>query len=220
MLNVARQHSLSSYTPICHACGLVLCSANLPQYACPHCASPTLKDGTRSVLLAELEIQIAGTIAKELEERERAREEARKAAGAFPALGSASGPLTIPALASMPPPPNQSHKVLSLNSKTKKVIVSSYTTTPASSRPASRADTEEEPIRVPPPLTEVSFVKRHPDPARPWENLRGAGARYIPPARVEIDNDSKGSGRKGKGGKGKNRGSNVEGGAGQGSREA
>ncbi|EGO24298.1 hypothetical protein SERLADRAFT_389286 [Serpula lacrymans var. lacrymans S7.9] len=70
---------------------------------------------------------------------------------------------------------------MSLNSKTKKVIVSSYTSTPVPSRPVSRAEEEEEePERVPaPPLVPSYTIKRPPN--QPWQNTRGVQAQYIPP---------------------------------------
>ncbi|KAK0238317.1 hypothetical protein EDD85DRAFT_788694 [Armillaria nabsnona] len=76
----AKEHPLSPYTPACLTCGLVLCSLNLPQHACPHChqAPPN-----REVLIVRLQREIDELARKEEEEREKAR----KALGAFPALG-------------------------------------------------------------------------------------------------------------------------------------
>ncbi|GBE86181.1 hypothetical protein SCP_0900590 [Sparassis crispa] len=181
----AQMHVLSPYTPICQNCGLVLCELHLPLYACPHCKSPLLTPAARDGLVTMLETQITDTLAKEQDERERLLQEARVAAGAFPALTAAAAPPTD-TLSSHPT--NQTHKILSLNSKTKKVTVSSFTS-PAKSRSASRdcaakeAD-KEQARRVPPPPPEVEFVKAAPDPLRPWANLRGTSVTYVPAPKV------------------------------------
>ncbi|OBZ65304.1 hypothetical protein A0H81_14742 [Grifola frondosa] len=177
----ARTHTLSPNTPICRSCGLVLCELQLPYYACPHCACPLLSLTARDSLVSALETQISETIANEEAEREHAIQVARAAAGAFPSLSAAtSGSALDPQTAH---PVNQSHKVLSVNSKTKKVTVSSYTT-PTPSRPASRGntpaeDTPPEEKRVPPPPPEVIFAQRPPEPLRPWANLRGNSVTYV-----------------------------------------
>ncbi|KIJ67072.1 hypothetical protein HYDPIDRAFT_85644, partial [Hydnomerulius pinastri MD-312] len=77
---------------------------------------------------------------------------------------------------------------LSLNSKTKKVTVSSYTNTPVPSRPSSRVEDlpllEEQ--RVPAPSSEVSYARQPADPNRPWRNVKAGELRYIaPPADPE-----------------------------------
>ncbi|KAJ6485203.1 hypothetical protein DFH09DRAFT_803707, partial [Mycena vulgaris] len=173
----ARDHSLSTYTALCRTCGLVLCAINLPQYSCPHCAANLITDVQRDALIARLEAQIAETLTKEALLRERAAEEARRAVGAFPTLGNTS--LFHPS----PPAVPQTRTVMSLNSKTKKVTVSSFTSSPASSpsRPASRAESvEEEPVRVLKPPAEVPFVPAaNQDPLRPWRDLAGGGAVYV-----------------------------------------
>ncbi|KAF9236752.1 hypothetical protein BU15DRAFT_89038 [Melanogaster broomeanus] len=155
----ARQHDLSSYVPLCQQCGLILCMLNLPYYACPHCSGVLLD------AFHPLEEELSRQIAKEEAERQRAIDEARIAAGAFPMLPGSQSPRASP------PPPPQTHKVLSLNSKTKRVTVSSYTNSPVPSRPASRSEdvVPEEQQRVPPP----------PHPARPWVNLRVGELRYV-----------------------------------------
>ncbi|KAI6039973.1 hypothetical protein EDC04DRAFT_2680847 [Pisolithus marmoratus] len=73
--------------------------------------------------------------------------------------------------------PQSSHKVLSLNSTTKKVTVSSYTNTPISSRPPSPSP--EEPRRIPP--REIGYMKQPPDPEHPWKNMQFPDLQYIPP---------------------------------------
>ncbi|TFK39646.1 hypothetical protein BDQ12DRAFT_603886 [Crucibulum laeve] len=185
-----REHKLSIHTPICQSCGLVLCELNLPQYCCPFCSKSLLTLAARGDILEQLESQLATTIAKEIEDRERAIDEAKRAAGAFPTLSGSSPRSGSPA----PSPPTlrsstQTHKVMSLG-KSKKVTVSSYTTTTIPSRPLSRHEIEDEPVRVPPPSSEVSHAKRRPDSSRPWENLLHPGAHYIPPP-PEDENHSK-----------------------------
>ncbi|KAG0705663.1 hypothetical protein DFH29DRAFT_799617 [Suillus ampliporus] len=171
----AREHDLSPYTSICHGCGLILCAINLPYYACPHCSAVLLSDIARSSLSARLDEEISKQIAKEGEQRERVVQQARDAEGAFPVLpGSATS--AVPSST----PSRQTHKVLSLNSKTKQYIVSSYTNTPVSSRPASRAESEEEVHRIVAPPQEVDYVKSTPDRNHPWSNMRMEDLRYVP----------------------------------------
>ena len=155
--------------------------------------------------MAQLESQISNLIAKETWEREQAVEEARKAAGAFPTLaGVSAGSIGQPSpVSGALRPMNQTHKVLSLNSKTKKVTVSSYPTTPVPSRPVSRGQPVEEEVRVPPPPVEVIFARKPIDPARPWADLRGDGAKYVAVSRVDDEATLKGTGRKRRRNKGK-----------------
>ncbi|KAJ6610627.1 hypothetical protein B0H10DRAFT_1811297 [Mycena sp. CBHHK59/15] len=196
----AREHSLSTYAALCRACGLILCSTNLPQFACPHCSTPLLTGSLRDSLVARLESQISETLAKEALLRDRAVEEARRAAGAFPTLANPGG------AARGPPPPPQTRTVMSLNSKTKKVMVSSFTTpSPSPSRPASRAESvEEEPTRAPRPPTEVPFaVAAKLDPLRPWKDLSGGGATYVPAPSLDDGDEARGAVKKRRRGKGK-----------------
>ncbi|KAG2140093.1 hypothetical protein DEU56DRAFT_870995 [Suillus clintonianus] len=173
----AREHDLSSYTPICRGCGLILCAVNLPYYACPHCSAVLLSDIARSSLSARLDEEISKQIAKEEDEKSRVVQQARDAEGAFPVL---HGSATPPRSSTPSRPAAQTHKVLSLNSKTKKYTVASYTNTPLSSRPASRAESEEEVHRISAPPPEVDFVKRTPDRNHPWNNMRMGDLLYVP----------------------------------------
>lgn len=181
---IARTHDLSPYVKLCTFCGFILCSINLPNFACPSCHSGLLSASASTTLIARLESELAETLAREAEARKIAAEEAQKAAGAFPVL-SAKG-----VAPSLPPPPlvaPQAHKVLSLNSKTKQVTVSSYS--PGPSRPVSRGlperEAEDEPVRVPPPSADVIYARKRVSAERPWENLRGEETLYIPPARID-----------------------------------
>ncbi|KAI0351906.1 hypothetical protein OH77DRAFT_1429223 [Trametes cingulata] len=185
----ARMHPLSPYTPICRACGLILCELNLPNYACPHCGGALLTPAAKDSLVDSLDARIAETIAKEEEERQRAIQAARSAEGAFPTLSAAASRASTPGPGSdaqSSHPVNQSHKVLSLDSKTRKVKVSSYTP-PAVSRAASAEtvarEAEPQHKRVPPPPAEVACSSA-PSPHRPWANTRGLNVTYVPPSRV------------------------------------
>ncbi|KAL4064519.1 hypothetical protein V8B97DRAFT_315169 [Scleroderma yunnanense] len=175
----ARDHALSTYIPLCYGCGLILCKLNPPYCTCPHCGEVLLGSARRPVLVAQLEEELRRQISKEEEERQRAIEEVQRAEGAFPMLPNTatSRPVIKAAAVSVP----RGHKVLSLNSTTKKVTVSSYTTTPVSSRPPSpREDAPKAPHRVPPPPGDISHVNQPSDPARPWKNMEFSDLRYIP----------------------------------------
>jgi hypothetical protein len=105
---------------------------------------------------------------------------------------------------------------MSLNSRTKKVTVSSFSTplpSPSSSRPASRAESiEEEPLRVGKPPAQVPFVAAaKQEPLRPWTDLMGGGAEYIPPPSLDDDEDAKGTGKKRRQNKAKAKKENEEG---------
>ncbi|KAF9480383.1 hypothetical protein BDN70DRAFT_920562 [Pholiota conissans] len=186
---LARLHTLSPYTPLCQSCGLILCSVNLPQYSCPHCGSIMMTPASRESLIAQLDAELASTIAKEIAERERAVEEAQRAVGAFPSLMPSSSPSLAQPHPQAPPPAKQTHKVMSLTgSNNRRVLVSSYTTTPVQSRPVSRGeDAEEEPNRVPPPPAKPPCAPRAPSSKRPWENLIDGPVSYQPPARLDDD---------------------------------
>lgn len=120
--------------------------------------------------------QIASRLEKEERDRDQAIEEARRAAGAFPTL---AGGHNQNEAAFNPRPSQQTHKVLSLNSITKKATVTSYTKSPVPSRPISRAESiEEEPVRIQKPSNSVSFAGKL-DGTRPWADLKGESVKYI-----------------------------------------
>lgn len=186
---------MSGYSPICTRCGLVLCVLNQPYLACPHCQSALLSDTAKNALIEKLQVELTETIIREEEDAERARNEAKRAEGAFPLLGmnAQTGPVpsATPAPAQKQPqrqPQQQTHKVLSLNSKTKKVTVASYVPLPVplQSSNSGRSDDgrvdEPKPVRVPPPLlTNVEL-----GPARTWAELRGRRLTYQPDPAVEA----------------------------------
>lgn len=163
----------------------------------------------------QLDAQLATTIFQEAEDRERAIDEARKAAGAFPTLSGYSTPSQSSSPGPDSRPSNQAHKVLSLNSKTKKVTVSSYTTTPIHSRAVSRNESpvEQEPVRIAPPIQEVGYAKKRPNAVVAWENLLDGGAKYIPLSASSEEAEIKenlGKKRRRNKGKGKENEANAE----------
>ncbi|KAL5508754.1 hypothetical protein ACEPAG_4733 [Sanghuangporus baumii] len=169
---LARTHDLSAYCPICTRCGLILCSLNAPCYACPHCSSSLLSSAGKKILLERLRNDLAEVIAREEEEAGRAREEARQAAGAFPSLNS-NNTSQLQQVQQV-----QTHKVLSLNSKTKRVTVASYSPAPTPAKTSTRSETKERdpsPERVPPPPHERMLAQQPPAAERPWQDVRGDG---------------------------------------------
>ncbi|KAF8557448.1 hypothetical protein OG21DRAFT_1407142 [Imleria badia] len=199
----ARNHALSSYVPMCQRCGLILCTLNPPYYACPHCASALLDEREREALVWRLEGELTEQVAKEEAERQRVIEDARAAEGAFPTLPGSQVARTSRAT-------TPTRTVLSLNSETKMVTVSSYSTpTVGLSRPASRVEDREEEERVPGPLGEVNCVTEALDPGRPWRNVRAGDVRYVPLPGETTGDSSKRGRRNGK--KGKERGTAAAG---------
>ncbi|KAF9554934.1 hypothetical protein CPC08DRAFT_712457 [Agrocybe pediades] len=192
---LARRHDLSPYIPMCQSCGFILCDVNHPRYSCPSCQTNLLSSSrVKQTIMSQIESELGATLAMELEEKEKALEEAQKAAGAFPQLlASSSSSMAQPTPA--PPPQPQTHKVLSLQStgkKSRRVIVSSYTTTPPpQSRPDSRNsnDLADEPVdRVPHPLLEPIHSPNPPkSQSRPWENLIHGAVSYKPQPRLDDD---------------------------------
>lgn len=186
----ARSHTLSSYTPVCTNCGLPLCTLNLPIHACPSCRSALLSLPALQALLATVEKELQETLQREEDERRKKEQERQRIEGGFPTLESA-GLSTNLAVQAAPP---QAHKVLSLNSKTKRVVVSSYTEkpkrTPSSSQAGSRADSPVDleaslPPRVPPPPSQVPLftISANKLKDRPWANAREE-VSYVGPARL------------------------------------
>lgn len=211
------------YTPMCHLCGLILCELHSPASPCPSCFSPILSDHDRAALLVTLENEKAHQLAMEAEQREQERierqrqKEVQAGGGAFPSLTVSTGSGSSTPQGRLTPTPDGggTHKVLSLNSRTKHVTVRTITpsTSAPTSRPASRAATAEELAEkerlkpVLPPRDKVDYVRDAvAPPNRPWMNLRGPVLTYIP---VEPDpSNISGPGEKKKrpkrGGKGKN----------------
>ncbi|KAJ2913618.1 hypothetical protein MD484_g6796, partial [Candolleomyces efflorescens] len=205
----SRTHPLSTYTPLCLSCGLVLCSINQPHYACPHCLAPLVpSNARRSELLEVIEGELAEQERHEEEERIRLEEERKAAAGAFPTLGHSAS--TSGAATPAQPAPT-THKVLSIGGtkaagKKGKVTLSSFTQSPAPSQQSSRTSTPRplEIVRVPPPPADRTPVLVSPrDKTRPFKNLvqPGASGFYVPPDEGDVKKAGGGRRRrKGRGG--------------------
>ncbi|KAI0782640.1 hypothetical protein C8Q75DRAFT_727356 [Abortiporus biennis] len=200
----ARTHSLSTYTPSCKRCGLILCSLNQPQFACPHCSSPLFTLEKRDSLIAKIEQEIIDTIHKEEQEKERLIEEARQAAGAFPTLQRESGSTSTTSSALDSHPINQTHTVLSFNSKTKKLMKVSTKKSPAVSASSSRDNLNSvEPVvqghprvSAPPPDVIPAILPCEGLENRPWAVLIGDEApMYMPPTPKVAHKQKKGKGK-------------------------
>ncbi|RXW15517.1 hypothetical protein EST38_g10335 [Candolleomyces aberdarensis] len=189
----SRTHPLSTYTPLCLACGLVLCSINQPHFACPHCLSPLVPSNTRrSELLEVIEGELAEQERKEEAERIRQEEEKKAAAGAFPTLAQSSS-TGAPTLVQPAP---TTHKVLSIGGakgggKKGKVTLSSYSQSPTPSQQSSRSST--------PRPREPEIVRALQEPG-----AAGAGGFYVPPP--ASDNPGPGDSKKEGGGKRRKKG--------------
>lgn len=165
---------------------------------------------SRTSLILQLEAELASTIAKEAEEKERAIENARLAAGAFPTLsGSPARTPPLPVQTSYPMPSIQTHKVISLTgskkSLNKRVVVSSFVTKSAtSSQPTSRDEVvDDEPERVRPSPTEAPHSSGWLGPNRPFENLIKGGIVYR--SKPQVDQADSGTIKSSRGKRARNR---------------
>jgi hypothetical protein len=185
---VARIHALSEYTPICSSCGLILCALQPPYRPCPHCSAPLLTPSARAALLAQLEELRAHLLKEEAEAREREAEELRVAEGAFPVLSvSGSGPGRAGGAAGGGFGVGRGarggagglglgHRVLLVDSRTKRVKVESYSRSGLESEEEDAGEAEAEAgidERVPPPAREVECVRVRRGPATRWVDLKG-----------------------------------------------
>ncbi|KAF9517848.1 hypothetical protein BS47DRAFT_1279827, partial [Hydnum rufescens UP504] len=90
----ARTHELSSYTPLCTHCGLILCLLHHPNHPCPYCHSPLLSESARTALVAKLHRELEVVLKKEADAQEAARQERLEreieaaGGGSFPILAS------------------------------------------------------------------------------------------------------------------------------------
>jgi hypothetical protein len=187
-------HALSEYTPICSSCGLVLCALQPPYRPCPHCDTPLLTRPARAALLAQLEELRAQVLKEEAEVREREAQELRLAAGAFPALsggvgaagvstrgggGGGAGGAAGGGRGARGGGPGPGHRVLLVDSRTKRVKVESYSRSGGLESEDQEEDVAEAEAaagmdeRVPPPAREVEFVRVRRGPATRWVDLKG-----------------------------------------------
>jgi hypothetical protein len=124
------------------------------------------------------------TLKEEGAAREREAEELRLAEGAFPALFSGGG---APARGGSGGGGGGGHRVLSVDARTKRIRVESYS---GASRLGLESEEEEveagvegtsTPVqRVPPPPWEVEYVRVQRGPATRWVDLKGGGTvKYV-----------------------------------------
>ncbi|KAG8714588.1 hypothetical protein FRC09_017460 [Ceratobasidium sp. 395] len=177
-------HGLSSYTPLCNFCGIILCSLHNPALPCPSCSSPLLPPATRNAVLAQLEQELVTHLSLEAEKRAEELRLAREfelhqsGGGHFPTLNGQPDPRAIQA--------QGPRKVLSLNSSTKKATLSTFIAVPSppSSNPASgRASPVEN--RIPAPVQAPVTLELTPEMKllarqRPWVDLQDPTPVYVP----------------------------------------
>jgi hypothetical protein len=153
------------------------------------------------MLVAQLEELRAQTLSEEEEEREREVEALRLAEGAFPVLG---GNGTAPSGGStaggkgkgggVSAGSGAGHRVLSIDSRTKRVIVESYGGFSRGTEYGVGGEVEQvegdgfdAPVsNVPPPPREVDCVRVQRGPATRWVDLKGGGggaAKYVASSR-------------------------------------
>lgn len=161
-------------------------------------------------MLAKINSELETVLKTEADARDRAREEQLQRAlesaggGAFPVLPGSAHP-THPNQAAQP------HKVLSLNAKTKKVLVSTTIsrpiTPPAPSPSAAALAAEEQELEdvISPEIRKTRVVRPTDIPEhgvkvgteRRWEPVQGGGAHYVqPPSLNQVPGGSSGGGRK------------------------
>ncbi|KAH9052589.1 hypothetical protein EDB87DRAFT_426126 [Lactarius vividus] len=194
----ARTHALSEYTPLCAACGLVLCALHPPHRPCPHCTAPLLDPAARAALRVQLEEQRGHTLAEEAAARARAAEELRMAEGAFPALGGAPGAGAGAGAGAGGGKGGGGARVLSLVGQ--RVVVESYRAVSEEDAVGTEEDAEVPP-RVPPPPREVQYIRVPRGPATRWVVLRDGegGAKYVAPPPAPRGQSDHAVGRRGKG---------------------
>lgn len=176
----AQVHALSEYTPICSSCGLVLCALHPPHRPCPHCTAPLLAASARAALIAQLEELRADTLREEAVAREREAEEMRLAEGAFPALLSGGGGNAAARGAGGGGGGGGGHRVLSVDSRMKRIMVESYSRPGLENEEAEEEEEDGIASRVPPPPWEVEYVRVQRGPATRWVDLKGGGTvKYV-----------------------------------------
>lgn len=180
-----KTHPLSSYTPVCHTCGLPLCFVNLPYHPCPHppCRTSLLSstpDPFRvqlQPLIARIDAEIRDQLKKEEDERVLAAEELRIREGAFPMLKVSPSPSPSPSPGSQPShvrsgggpvashPQNQGYAVMSLTAGKggKRPQITSYrpgNISKSSSSSSLKKDAEDDGvIRIRCPPAQVEPIK-------------------------------------------------------------
>ncbi|ORX39792.1 hypothetical protein BD324DRAFT_234906 [Kockovaella imperatae] len=202
----ARNHPLSSYTPICQHCGLVVCSLHSVYLPCPSCQNLLFSPAQLARILLTIEMDIKTQLAIEKAERdaiERERQErlvAESGGGAFPTLnGGPPRPTPVPAAL-----PAQERRVLTLGKGKGGKGRGRATLTTTTIRPiASPSTTPGEPVTPPPddiyprprspPLDIVRVAKElgrvmqwREEEDRPWGKLKADKGGGAPLAYVEL----------------------------------
>ena len=190
-LSPARVHPLSSYTPHCSHCGLIVCALHAPHLPCPSCAQPLLSPAQLARLLLRVQSEIDAQLALEQAEREETERErlARLAAesggGAFPILpGGAHSRHTSG---------EQGRKVLTLGGKAGKgraTLTTTFTRSTPTGPTTPPLPTDIVPRPRSPPF-EVGRIEKELSKVlawrvevdRPWGDLRadkkGEGWKYV-----------------------------------------
>jgi len=148
---------------------------------------PLLAPPARAALIAQLEELRMCTLKEEAVAREREAEELRSAEGAFPALSGGGGNAAAAAAArgggAGGGGGGGGHRVLSVDSRTKRIRVQSYSGVSSSGLESEEEGTEaEDGIEpcVPPPPLEVEYVRVQRGPATRWVDLKGGGTvKYV-----------------------------------------
>lgn len=218
----AQVHSLSGYVPNCLSCGLILCEVNLPFHLCPSCSKDLTDSRQTQLLISKLEVEIAAQIAKEIEEKDRVDEEARRNVESFPTLhppSSASGPnsnrgsphSTRRSTPEPSPYTAQAHtrKVLSLSTSSKsgrnKVTMSTFTAAPVSKSSGASTGTDKDasreensPVRIAASLTPHALDLTN---CRRWQDPRVESLIYVAlptPRPSKSDSSGPKGGKKGR----------------------
>lgn len=206
-------------------CGLVLCSLQHPVLPCPSCRLSLLSQpSTQFALAAKLYVELDKVLQQEAEARESERLENLQRE--LEAAGGGAFPVLHPSAQSNHEARNEPRKVLSLNTKTKKATITTFSraTIPQSAAEAASTVNDEDDLadvishaerktRVPPPKVAPDHAERT-GTERRWEPLKGGGAMYVQPPRVvQVGDSNSGTSsrrKKGKGGKATNEGPSSE----------
>lgn len=131
-----------------------------------------MSPSSTSSLISQVEEELKQVLESEENERIREQQERERAAGAFPSLAMTTENDQLRT-------PVQSAHVLSINSKTKKATLSTFSTKPMSS--PLPVQVKEKTVRISPPPSEVDYLKGSgSEPLTNWKNLRGESCTYVP----------------------------------------
>lgn len=127
-------------------------------------------------MISRIEDELEKVLRKEEEERIRSQQERERAQGAFPTLAASTG-------TAEPRKTAQPRNVLSVNSKTGKVMMATYSTPSASPghtlEKRKKEKEKEREVRERPPPAELDYVKGRTLEPTSWKNLRHE-VTYVP----------------------------------------